>query len=126
VCDIDSDGVEIFDLTTLLPVVDVSGYTTPVLTLHQNLNDAYLTINAISNPSNYAVTSATTIFVRIEETEVLPPNTPVVCPAIQEFQFGFYESVAVNTIGIQEYCDLDNDNQVVLGNLNDLVNTIVI
>ncbi len=126
VCDIDADGVEVFDLTTLLPTVDVTGYTTPVLTLHPTLNDAYLNTNGIANATTYNVTTTTTVFVRVEETAVLPPNTPVVCPAIQEFQFGFYDSVDVNPIGTQEYCDLDDDNQVVLGNLNSLVTAIVI
>ena len=126
VCDIDSDGTEVFDLTTLLPIVDVTGYTTPVLSLHATLNSAYTNTNPILNPATYLVTATTTVFIRVEESAVLPPNAPVVCPAIQEFEFGFFESVAINTIGVQEYCDLDNDNQVVLGNLNAIVTSIVI
>lgn len=126
VCDIDSDGTEIFDLNILLPTVDVTGYTTPILSLHNTLNDAYTGLNPISNPNLFTVNAASVVFVRIVESAVLPPNTPIVCPAIQEFQFGFYDSVNVNNIGLQEYCDLDNDNQVVLGNLNALVTSIVI
>ena len=126
VCDIDSDGTEVFDLLTLLPTINTTGYITPSITLHNTLNDAYAAINPIANPTAFSVTASTTIFVRIEESAVVALGTPIVCPAIQEYQFGFFNSVNVNAIGTQEYCDLDNDNQVVLGNLNALIASIVI
>lgn len=126
VCDIDSDGTEVFDLLTLLPTINTTGYITPSITLHNTLNDAYAAINPIANPATFLVNASTTVFIRIEESAVVALGTPIACPAIQEYQFDFTDSVNVNVIGTQEYCDLDNDNQVVLGNLNALIASIVI
>ena len=125
VCDIDTDGTEVFDLLTLLPTINTTGYITPSITLHNTLNDAYAAINPIANPATFLVNASTTVFIRIEESAVVALGTPIACPAIQEYQFDFTDSVNVNVIGTQEYCDLDNDNQVVLGNLNALIASIV-
>ena len=126
VCDIDSDGTEVFDLTTLLSTITNPGYINPSLTIHPSLNDAYLDTNSITNPTTYQVTATTTVFVRMDEEGLVPAGTIPLCPTIQEFNFGFFDSVNINTIGNQEYCDLENDNQIVLGNLNALITSIVI
>src|SRR5690606_31529277 len=64
----DTDGIAIFDLTTVTPevlgAIDPSGHT---VTYHTSMNDATLNQNAICNPANYSSASAM-LYVRDTES----------------------------------------------------------
>ena len=117
VCDINADGTEPYNLNALIPNL-ILGYTTPILTFHTTLNGAFDEINLIPNSTtNYPVTATTQVWVRIEDE----PN----CPSIIRLDFGFFNSVDVNVIGIKEFCDDDGDGKVTF-DLNPIVTAIVI
>ena len=122
VCDIYADGTENFDISAILSNY-TAGFTNPIVTVHSSLNGAYDESNIIpNNTTNYPITASSAIWIRIEEDPTIVPPT---CPTIQEINFGFYNSIGINPIGTIEICDLDNNGQEIIGNLNAIVTSIV-
>lgn len=122
VCDIGADGAENFDISAILSNY-TTGFTNPIVTIHSSSNGAYNESNTIpNNTTNYPITASSAIWIRIEED---PAILPLTCPTIQEINFGFYNSVSVNPIGTIEICDLDNNGQETITNLNAIVASIV-
>jgi gliding motility-associated-like protein len=122
VCDIGSDGTEPFNLAALIPSLG-TGFTNPTISLHSTLVGAYTETNLIPNSTtNYPVNPTTTVWVRIEED---PTILPLTCPTIIAINFGFFNSVSTNTIATLEICDIDNDGQVPIPNLNAIVASMV-
>ena len=122
-CDINADGTENANLSTILSTIIPDYSTTSVFSIHSTLNGAYNQTGTISNATtNYPVNATTSVFIRITENPLL---LPLICPTIQEIDFGFFESIAINAIAPINICDTDNDGQVQTTNLNSTVASII-
>ncbi|WP_286925819.1 T9SS type B sorting domain-containing protein [Flavobacterium sp. UBA4197] len=122
VCDIGADGTELYDLTTMIPGL-TSGFNSPLVSFHTTSAGAFNQTNLINSPANYPINPMTVVWVRIEEDPATAPNE---CPTIQQVNFGFFNSVATNPIGVVEICDTDNDGQVLFDNLNQVIASVII
>ncbi|NJM78534.1 MAG: hypothetical protein HC854_00865 [Flavobacterium sp.] len=124
VCDIDADGVENYDLSVLYTTILSSYPVNSIVSIHATLNEAFDESSTITTTTtNYPVNPTTNVWFRIEPD---PLALPVTCPIIQPIDFDFFNSIDVNPVGIVEYCDVDDDGQVVTSNLNSIVTGIVI
>jgi hypothetical protein len=99
-----------------------SGFNSPLVSFHTTSAGVNQT-NLINSPANYPINPMTVVWVRIEEDPATAPNE---CPTIQQVNFGFFNSVATNPIGVVEICDTDNDGQVLFDNLNQVVASVII
>lgn len=122
VCDVGADGTENFDISAILGNYS-GGFINPIVTVHSTSNGAFDETNLIPNTTtNYPITATSSIWIRIEEDPTLLPLT---CPTIQQINFGFFNSVDTNSIATIEVCDLDNNGQETISNLNAIVASIV-
>ena len=115
VCDVNADGSEFYNLS-LIPITDFGVFTTPVVTYHSTSNGSFNETNIIFNTTSFFVTPTTNVWVRIEDGTN--------CPTIQQLNFGFFGSIAINVVPAVEVCDTDGDAIVNL-NLTSTISSII-
>ena len=121
-CDVTPFGSEPYpNLNSIITSLIPSYSTTSTFSLHSTLNGAFDNSAIIYNYINYPVTATTQIFIRITENLVLDP---IACPTIQQINFGFNTSVAINSIPALQVCDTNVDG-IETFDINTYINSII-
>jgi large repetitive protein len=128
-CDIGGDNTEAYtDLPKL--VTDFIKTSTSVLTVHSTLNGAFnnSTSDLISNTNNSILVPQTPkIWIRITEPEPTEITDPKICPIIQEYDFGFKNTVdLIAPFTPFEICDTDGDKKVTLTGFTQFIENNII
>ncbi|MGB3606507.1 choice-of-anchor L domain-containing protein [Psychroserpens sp.] len=102
-CDVDLDGVAIFDMTSIVDDI-LNGTTNVNVTYHETQGDADIGLNPIVDPTNYTNINAEeqTIFIRIEDADTG-------CASITSI--GIHTNLLLTATNIRDYtaCDENND-----------------
>ncbi len=100
VCESNSNGNTIIDLTSKIPEV-VSDTTGRTITFHTSLADADADTNAISNPSNFS-SGSQTFYIRVE-------NSSTACYTIENFVLTVNTLPVFQTISTYRICENASD-----------------
>ncbi|WP_344714577.1 T9SS type B sorting domain-containing protein [Winogradskyella damuponensis] len=115
VCDINSIGTEIIDLTTYEPIM-IGTQTGLILSYHNSLADAQTETAPISNPNAYVLTNPTeTIFVRLQRG--------IGCFDVGTLLINL-EEIATSELSEITLCDTANDNSETI-TLSNYTNQII-